>query len=58
VFGLQAFEIVFGNGQWDVRGVSPGAGTSFSDEDTSDAPIVDPAELVEIDYSQRFTLRA
>jgi hypothetical protein len=59
VFGFQIFEIAFAGGQWTVRGVAPSGGTSFSDGDDtdlpgSDLPIVAPAELVEIDYTQGF----
>lgn len=49
VFGFQMFEVIYTEGQWDVRGVAPAAATAFSDEGDADHnPVVADGELMEI----------
>ncbi len=58
VFGFQVFEIAYTAGQWEFRGVKPSAAVSFSEyaeaasDSRPDLPIVNEAELVEIDFPQ------
>ncbi len=50
VFGFQVYAITYVGGKWNIQGVAPSGAVAFADEDTPDAPIVVPAELVEIRF--------